>query len=230
MNPISLVTTAITPPVRVAGASLRATARVLQWALAQSGPTPERAPLTPLDGGNATSGPSESVSPVRLVTPDRAAKTPAAKTTAPAAKKTSAKKTAAKKTPAKKTATTQTPAAKTTAPPAKKTSAKKTAAKKTPAKKSAAKKASATKTPAKKATATKSPTKKAPAETIPETPAVTKATSEKAAVVAPALGRSEAEIEGDARRSTEPLLDPATAKAVATEAATLQRAADPDKG
>lgn len=76
--------------------------------------------------------------------------------------------------------------------------------------------APAKKTTAKKATSKTSTAKKAPARRAP---------SKKAAVVAPALGLTEAEVEAD-----EPLLDPATAKAVASEAEVLQRAADPDKG
>lgn len=75
--------------------------------------------------------------------------------------------------------------------------------------------------PAKKATAKKAPAKKAAAR---------KAPSKKAAVVAPALGLTEAEVEAEVEAGTEPLLDPATAKAVASEAEVLQRAADRDLG
>jgi hypothetical protein len=121
------------------------------------------------------------------------------------------------------------------------------AAEKVPAAKTAAKKA-----PAKKAAARKAPAKKAAAK---------KAPSKQAAVLAPALGLSEAEVEAelDATRTddittpsgipaagegfnpdttdtdlhqpgTEPLMDPATVKAVASESEVLRRAADTDKG
>jgi hypothetical protein len=112
-------------------------------------------------------------------------------------------------------------------------------------------KAPATKAPARKAAARKAPAKKAAAKRAP---------SKQAAVLAPALGLSEAEVEQlDAASTddittpsgisaageginpdttetdlhqpgTEPLMDPATVKAVASEAAMLRRAADTDKG
>jgi hypothetical protein len=98
------------------------------------------------------------------------------------------------------------------------------------------------------ATAT-APAKKAPAKKAP----VRKAPSRKAAVVAPALGLTEAEAEdvlrtpsgipaaGDGinpdttetdlhQPGTEPLMDPATVKAVKSESEVLRRAADTDKG
>jgi hypothetical protein len=91
--------------------------------------------------------------------------------------------------------------------------------------------------------------KKAPARK----PARKKATSKKAAVMAPALGLSEAEVEDELRTpsgipaageglnpatdradlhqpGTEPLMDPGTVKAAAAELRTMQRAADTDKG
>jgi hypothetical protein len=103
--------------------------------------------------------------------------------------------------------------------------------------------------PAKKAPARKAPGKKAPAKKAP----VRKAPSRKAAVVAPALGLTEAEAEdvlrtpsgipaaGDGinpdttetdlhQPGTEPLMDPATVKAVKSESEVLRRAADTDKG
>jgi len=103
----------------------------------------------------------------------------------------------------------------------------------------------ATKTSATKAPARQSPAKKAPARR--------KAPSRKAAVVAPALGLTEVEAEdvlrtpsgipaaGDGinpdttetdlhQPGTEPLMDPATVKAVASESQVLRRAADTDKG
>lgn len=120
--------------------------------------------------------------------------------------------------------------------------AKKAPATKATAKRAAAKKAPATKAAAKKAAAKKAPSRKAPAK---------KAPSRKAAVVAPALGLSEAEAEAvlrtpsgtpaagggtnpgtatDLQPGTEPLLDTATAKAVKSESDVLRRAADTDKG
>ena len=103
------------------------------------------------------------------------------------------------------------------------------------------------KAPAKKAPAKKAPAKKAAAKKA----AAKKAPSRKAAVVAPALGLSEAEAEAvlrtpsetpaagggtnpgtatDLQPGTEPLLDTATAKAVKSESDVLRRAADTDKG
>lgn len=117
--------------------------------------------------------------------------------------------------------------------------------------------APATRAPAKKAPAKRAPAKKAPAKTAPakRAPAkrARKAPSKKAAVVAPALGLTEAEAEDVLRTpsgipaaadgtnpdttetdlhqpGTEPLMDPATVKAVASESEMLRRAADTDKG
>jgi hypothetical protein len=106
-----------------------------------------------------------------------------------------------------------------------------------------------------KATARKAPTKKAPARKAParKSAAKKKAPSRKAAVVAPALGLTEAEAEDVLRTpsgipaaadgtnpdttetdlhqpGTEPLMDPATVKAVKSESEVLRRAADTDKG
>ena len=101
-----------------------------------------------------------------------------------------------------------------------------------------------------KATGTQATAKKAPAR---KAPARRKAPSKKAAVMAPALGLTEAEAEdvlrtpsgipaaGDGinpdttetdlhQPGTEPLVDPATVKAVKSESDVLRRAADPDKG
>lgn len=110
--------------------------------------------------------------------------------------------------------------------------------------------AAAKKTTPKKATAKKAAPKKAtPKKTAPK-----KAPSARAATVAPALSLTEDEaLEEDLRTpsgipaadaghnpdtaetdlhqpGTEPLMDPATVKAVKSEAEVLQRAADPDKG
>ena len=119
-----------------------------------------------------------------------------------------------------------------------------------PAKKAPASTAPAKKAPAKKAPAKKAPAKKAPARKAP----AKKAASKRAAVVAPALGISEDEALDDElrtpsgipaagpgsnpdttetdlhQRGTEPIMDPATVKAAASEAAMMSRAADPDKG
>ncbi|HEU4337588.1 MAG TPA: hypothetical protein VFR45_09765 [Nocardioides sp.] len=116
--------------------------------------------------------------------------------------------------------------------------------------------ATATKAPAKKAPAKKAAAKKAPARKAP----AKKAPSAQAAVLAPALGLSEAEVEAELtdtaddittpsgipaagegfnpdttdtdlhQPGTEPLMDPATVKSVASESEVLRRAADTDKG
>jgi hypothetical protein len=126
------------------------------------------------------------------------------------------------------------------------------AATKAPARKAPEKKAPATRATAKKAPARKAPARKKPAK---------KAPSAQAAVLAPALGLTEAEAEAAAdaviddgpttpsgipaagegfnpdttetdlhQPGTEPLMDPATVKAVASESEMLRRAADTDKG
>ncbi|GAA5117384.1 hypothetical protein GCM10023339_28150 [Alloalcanivorax gelatiniphagus] len=108
---------------------------------------------------------------------------------------------------------------------------------------------------AKKATATKSTAKKTASKTASKTAkkSARRAPSKKAAVMAPALGLTETEAEdllrtpsgipaaGDGynpdttetdlhQPGTEPIMDPATVKAAASEAAMMSRAADPDKG
>ena len=135
------------------------------------------------------------------------------------------------------------PASGTGEPPVKKAPVKKAPVKKAPVKKTAVKKTAA-KGAAKKTAAKKTPARKTPAK---------KAPSKKAAVMAPALGLTEAEVADELRTpsgipaageginpdttetdlhqpGTEPLVDPATAKAVASESEVLRRAADPDKG
>ncbi|WP_210504088.1 hypothetical protein [Nocardioides xinjiangensis] len=225
MNPIRTVTGVITHPARTAGAvagatigtsvgaaraGLRTTARVVGWAVERATgatPVPAGAPWTAAPDAASDAGSEADAAPAPVV--DEVLGT----RTAPA------DGTAAKKAPAKKAA-----------------------AKKAPAEKAAAKKA-----PAKKAAAKKAPAKKAP--------------SKKAAVLAPALGMSEAEVAAGAadetvddlttpsgipaaaegfnpdttdtdlhQPGTEPLVDPATVKAVASESEVLSRAADPDKG
>ena len=118
-------------------------------------------------------------------------------------------------------------------------------------------KTAAAKAPAKKTAARKAPAKKAPARKAP----ARKAPSKQAAVLAPALGLSEAEVEAELdggiaddittpsgipaagegynpdttetdlhQPGTEPLMDLATVKAVASESEVLRRGADTDKG
>ena len=239
VNPIRLVTGALTLPAHAAAAvigtsvgvattGVRTTARVLGRVIEQvSGAKPapdarwaaDRRSSTgaaPVPGTRTATGQAPTTEPP-------AAPQPPTATTAPA--------TAARVTPA--------PAA----PAPVKTAAAGTAgAKKAPATKTAAKR-----TPAKKAAARKSPAKKA--------------SSKQAAVLAPALGLSEAEVEAQVQAGvdddvttpsgipaagrgvnpdttetdlhqpgTEPLMDPATAKAIASESEVLRRGADTDKG
>jgi hypothetical protein len=120
-----------------------------------------------------------------------------------------------------------------------------------------AERAPAKKAPAKKAAAKKAPARKAPAKKAP----ARKAPSAQAAVLAPALGLTEAEAESAVQPmaedgpttpsgipaagegfnpdttetdlhqpGTEPLMDPATVKAVKSESEVLRRAAETDKG
>ena len=107
--------------------------------------------------------------------------------------------------------------------------------------------------PAAPAPTTKPASRKAPAKKAPARKTARKAPSKKAAVMAPALGLTEAEAEdvlrtpsgipaaGDGTNpdttetdlhqpGTEPLMDPATTKAVASESDMLRRAAETDKG
>jgi hypothetical protein len=113
-----------------------------------------------------------------------------------------------------------------------------------------ARKAPASKAAARKAPANKAPAKKATRKTTPK-----KAPSARAATVAPALSEPERAVVDEAevltpsgipaadeahnpdttdtdlhQPGTEPLMDPATVKAVKSEAEVMQRAADPDKG
>lgn len=111
--------------------------------------------------------------------------------------------------------------------------------------------------PAKKAPARKTAATKAPAKKTAAKKAARKAPSKQAAVLAPALGLSEDEVEavtddgpvtpsgipaaGEGvnpdttetdlhQPGTEPLMDPATVKAAVSESEMMRRAADPDKG
>ena len=222
MNPIRTATGLIQLPAHAAAAAMgtaagvattgaRTAARVLGWAARRvAGTPPQQSPWAPGSTARTTDSPAGHA-PGQHVAAERVA--PAREVVEPATPATAPKATAPRTT--------------ATAP-----------AKKAPAKKAAAKKAPAKKAPAKKAPAKKAAAKKAP--------------SRKAAVVAPALGLSEAEAEvvlrtpsgttptGDGTKpaatatelqpGTEPLLDPATAKAVKSESDVLRRAADTDKG
>lgn len=111
--------------------------------------------------------------------------------------------------------------------------------------------------PAKKAPARKTAATKAPAKKTAARKTARKAPSKQAAVLAPALGLSEDEVEaitddgpvtpsgipaaGEGvnpdttetdlhQPGTEPLMDPATVKAAVSESEMMRRAADPDKG
>ena len=117
--------------------------------------------------------------------------------------------------------------------------------------------APATSAPAKKAPAKKTASKTAAKKTAARKTAAKKAPSKQAAVIAPALGLSEDEVEaitddgpvtpsgipaaGEGinpdttetdlhQPGTEPLMDPATVKAAVSESEMMRRAADPDKG
>jgi hypothetical protein len=113
----------------------------------------------------------------------------------------------------------------------------------------------ARKAPASKAAARKAPANKAPAKKATRKTAARKAPSARAATVAPALSEPERAVIDEPevltpsgipaadeahnpdttdtdlhQPGTEPLMDPATVKAIKSEAEIMQRAADPDKG
>ncbi|MFC7494117.1 MULTISPECIES: hypothetical protein [unclassified Nocardioides] len=125
-----------------------------------------------------------------------------------------AKKAPPKKAPAKKA----TPSAKL---PAKKAAEKAAEKKAPPVKKTAAKKAPAKKAPAKEAPATKTA-----AEVVEDT-SVTTPVGTTGADVATNPNTTDTDLQ---QPGTAPLMDPATTKAVASEARTGARAADPEKG
>jgi hypothetical protein len=180
-----------------------------------------------------------------------------AKKSAPAAKKAAAKKPVAKKAPAKKaTAEKSEPTTKKTAKKAAKKATNKATstepgliAKKTPATKLAEQGLDdvtpadvakvAKKTPAKKTTpvqaveASPAPEKETAERTAPRT-ASEVANEEGPALTTPvgttAAGESAMPNTDLQQPGTEPLMDPATVNAVKSEAETMQRAADPDKG
>ncbi|WP_435743753.1 hypothetical protein [Nocardioides sp. SYSU DS0663] len=164
-----------------------------------------------------------------------------------ATKRATGKKTPAQKTPAKKAPESPIDAAAdstdvdvTPADVAK--AVAKAPAKKSPAKKSAAKKATAAKAPAKKAPAKKSPAKKStPSGKIPPRKAPLSAAELAAGAgtetITP-VGTRGADVSTNPDTTdhdlqqvgTEPLVDPSTTKAVASEADTLGKASDPDRG
>ena len=97
-------------------------------------------------------------------------------------------------------------------------------AKKAPAKKAPAKKTAAKKAPASKSAAAKAPAKKAPAKKSPdEVPLKSEPTPASAAPPVPEGPEQLGQL-GDDR--TEPLLDPSTAKQVASESETLQQGSE----
>jgi hypothetical protein len=167
-------------------------------------------------------------------------------------KKAPAKKTSAKKAPAKKAVAKKAPAPDVTAKkaPAQKAPAQKAPAQKTPAQKTPAKKAPALKgtasttvpdevTPADvaKQVAKQTPTKKSAAKktakkTAPrsETPAADAPAAEVVYSTGPETNNPAPTASSASSSSDEPLIDPGTVKAVASETETLARAADPDKG
>ena len=147
--------------------------------------------------------------------------TPTPADVARAVKKAPAKKAPAKKAPAKKAPAPESAETSTPSTPSAKLPAKKAPAKKAPAKKTAAKKAPAKKTAAKKA----APPRTA-AEVLEDT-SVTTPVGTTGADVATNPSTAETDLQ---QPGTEPLLDPATTKAVASEAQIGARAADPDKG
>lgn len=226
MNPIRLVSGAVTLPAHAAAAvigtsvgvattGVRTTARVVARVIEQvSGSAP--APSAPWPADQPVDQPADQPASTDVDPILGARRSTAGAPSSPSAPATTA--------PAEKV-------------PAEKVPAAKTAARKAPAKKAAARKA-----PAKKAAAKKAPSKQA-------------------AVLAPALGLSEAEVEAELdttstddittpsgipaagegfnpdttdtdlhQPGTEPLMDPATVKAVASESEVLRRAADTDKG
>jgi hypothetical protein len=219
VNPIRTATGLIQLPAHAAAAamgtaagvattSVRTTARVIGWAARRvAGTPPQQSSWAPGATARTTDSPVGHA-PGQHVAAGHVA---AAREVVEPATPTTAQQTVAE-APAKKA-------------PATKATAKRAAAKKAPATKAAAKKAPARKAPATKATAKKAAAKKAPSRKAP----AKKAPSRKAAVVAPALGLSEAEAT-DLQPGTEPLLDTATAKAVKSESDVLRRAADTDKG
>ena len=216
MHHISKVTDVITFPARTAfGAArlgIRTTERVLGWAVEQvvaaasdrspsvPAPAAPAAPAAPVDTVTSEPAPTPDIDPMLGTRNPPAATT--AKKTAPR------KKVPAGQVPLKSAPTPSlTPALEMFDEADDVVEPVAPAARKAPAKKAPAKKAAA-----KKAAAKKAPAKKAP--------------SKKAAVLAPALGLSEAEV----AETEQPLVDPSAASSVASESETLRAASDPDRG
>lgn len=227
MNPIRLVSGAVTLPAHAAAAvigtsvgiattGVRTTARVVGRVIDQvSGSGP--APAAPWPAEQPSDGPADLLADEPG---DREASTEVDPVLG-----------------ARRPSSLDDPAAEAATPPAEERTAAGAPARKAPAKKAAPKK-----TPARKVAAKKAPSKQA-------------------AVLAPALGLSEAEVEAELdagtdddittpsgipaagegfnpdttdtdlhQPGTEPLMDPATVKSVASESEVLRRAADTDKG
>lgn len=167
---------------------------------------------------NRDSGPSET--PAAPAAPD----VPTGAAAVPTPAKQAATKTAAKKTAAKKAATKKTPAKKS---PAKKTAVKKAAAKKTAVKKTATKKAADLDVPTPAEVAEVVAKKSAPATArqvadVAERPDVTTPVGTTGADVATNPDTAESDLQ---QPGTEPLVDPATAKALRSETSRMRRAA-----
>ena len=161
----------------------------------------------------------------------------ARKATAAKAPATKAASSPSAKLPVRKAAATKAAATKA---PATKAPATKAPATKAAATKAAATKAPATKAPAKKAPAKKAPAKRSPATRAPAAPPLSAAEvlEDAATEVTTPVGTTGADVATNPATTdtdlqqpgTEPLMDPSTTKAVASEAATGARAADPHKG
>jgi hypothetical protein len=151
------------------------------------------------------------------------------------AKKSPAEKAAARGAAARKATAAKAPATKAASSPSAKLPVRKA-----PAKKATATKAPATKAPAKKAPAKKAPAKRAPATRAPAAPPLSAAEvlEDAATEVTTPVGTTGADVATNPATTdtdlqqpgTEPLMDPSTTKAVASQAATGARAADPHKG
>ncbi len=200
MLPIGKLTGAITHPARTAGAVAGAAIGASVGAATAGMRTTARVLGWAFEHAGGP-GPERAASPSRPAPAPEAEPTPAAETAGPA-RKSPATKAPAKKSPAKKAA-------------AKKSAAKKTGARKAPSKKAAV---------------------MAPALGIPETEIETATGTEDelrtpSGIPAAGEGINPDTTETDLHQpGTEPLVDPATVKAVASESEVLRRGADRDKG
>ncbi|WP_322921463.1 hypothetical protein [Nocardioides renjunii] len=229
MNPLGKVTAAITHPARTVGAvagatvgasvgvataGLRTTARVVGWAV-------ERAAGTVAEhGASSVPAPRPAQDTLTAEEPTSAATSSGTSDVSPEAPAmASAEKAPAERAAAKKAPATKAPA-------------KKAAAAKAPAKKAAAKKAPAKKAPSKQA-AVLAPALGLTEDEVADGVGVETTDDLRTPSGIPAAdeGYNPDTTETDLYQpGTEPLVDPATVKAVASEAEVLGRAADPDKG